>query len=112
MGLETTNEKYSEMEVREIATKKYNSSIGDNVEKAEERTQDGRKTTIENIDDNEKNNVIDETEEELIKQAAEERCGGMSVEGFRAVYEQEQGDTIQERIDNAVDTINEQYRGK
>lgn len=112
VGLETTNDKYSTREVKEIATRRYNPTIDDNIEKAEERTENGKKTTIENIDDDKTNDIIDETEEELIKKAAEERCGGMSVEGFMVVYEKEEGNTIQERIDNAVDTINEQYRGK
>lgn len=106
VGLETTNDKYSEREVREIATKKYNPTIDDNIERAEERIQGGRRTTIENIDDNEHNNTRDEIEEELIRKAVKERCDGITLEEFIEIYEQEKGDTIQERIDNTVDTIN------
>lgn len=109
VGLETTNDKYATREVREIATKRYNPTIDDNVKRAEERTKGDSETTIKNIDDNKTNNTIDKTEEQLIKKAAKERCGGISIEGFLKVYNKANGDTIQEKIDNTVDTINEQY---
>ena len=110
--LENTNEKYTPKEIREMATKRYNSGIDDNIERAKERLEYDDQTIIQNMDDNLTNNIIDETEMELIKQAAEQRCGGMSIEAFLKIYEQTQGDTIQERIDETVEEVDEQFREK
>lgn len=112
VGLENTSPKYATKAVREIATKQYNPTVDDNIEKAEERTEDGNETTIENIDDNETNDVRDKTEIKMLIKAAKEKCGGMSLEEFIEIYNKEQGDTIQEKIDNAIDTVNEQYKGR
>lgn len=111
VGLETTNDKYAIREVKEIATKKYNPTIDDNIERAEERIGESGETTINNIDDNLENNTLDEAEMELIEEAAK-RCK-MDVKDFYTMYyEEAEGDTINEKIDNAEKEVNDAFRGK
>ena len=68
-----------------------------------------KETILENIDDDPYNDIVNEDEEILIQKAAK-RCK-MSVEEFKKVYETAEGKTIEEKIDDAEETINEQFRG-
>lgn len=85
--------------------------VGDNIQRAEEELQKEKseETVLENIDDNPYNDTPNENEEILIQKAAK-RCK-MSVEGFKKVYETAEGKTVIEKIDDAEETINEQFRG-
>lgn len=85
--------------------------VGDNIQRAEEELQKEKseETVLENIDDNPYNDIPNENEEILIQKAAK-RCK-MSVEGFKKVYETAEGKTVIEKIDDAEETINEQFRG-
>lgn len=89
VGLETTNDKYSTREVRELATKRYNPTIDDNTKKAKSHIQSGDdKTIIENIDDTPQNDKIEPYEIELIKEAAQ-RCK-VTIEEFLETYQKTQ----------------------
>ena len=111
VGLKTTNDKYTTREVRELASKKHNPTIGDDVQRAKQHLESkDDKTIIENIDDTPQNDKIEPEEAKLIKEAAK-RCN-MSVESFMQEYEKQNGDTISERIENTEEEINEQFRGR
>lgn len=108
VGLKTTNDKKTTREVRELLTKQYNTDISNDIERAEERLEDGTPTQIENIDDNFDNNVIDDIEIQKIIEAA--KRNKMSVEGFLEIYQDMRGDTIEERIEKTEDEIGYQER--
>ncbi len=110
VSLETTNEKYVDRDVRDIATKKFNTEVGDDVQRAETELERKDETQIENIDNDPRNNEIDSQDMELISEAAQ-RCR-LDVEEFLKVYENSEGDSVEEKIDNAEETVNEQFRGR
>ena len=89
-----------------------NTSVNDNIERAEQRIESSKKeeTVLENIDDdlyNDKMVEVDDTEI-LIRKAAK-RCKINDIEGFKKRLEYTKGDTIQEKIDNLEEEINEEY---
>lgn len=115
VNLKNTNQKRTELEVREYAEKTKNPQVSDNIERANHILEEQEETSLENIDDN-LNNDNPETrsqyEEKRIIEAAE-RCK-MSVEGFRKVLEQERkkGEPIEESINRAEEEVNEQVIGR
>ncbi|MBO5479173.1 MAG: hypothetical protein J6A04_05710 [Clostridia bacterium] len=114
VNLKNTNQKRTELEVREYAEKTRNPQVSDNIEKADNILEEQEETTLENIDDDLNNDTPEtrrEYEDKLIKEAAE-RCK-MSEEGFREVLEQErkEGEPIEESIERAEDEVNEQVIG-
>lgn len=114
VNLKNTNQKWTELEVREYAEKRRNPGVSDNIKRADNILEEQEETSLENIDDD-LNNDIPETrseyEEKLIEEAAK-RCK-MSVEGFKKVLEQErkEGEPIEESIERAEDEVNEQVIG-
>lgn len=114
VNLKNTNQKWTELEVREYAEKRRNPGVSDNIKRADNILEEQEETSLENIDDD-LNNDIPETrseyEEKLIEEAAK-RCK-MSIEGFRKVLEQErkEGEPIEESIERAEDEVNEQVIG-
>ncbi len=109
VNLENTNQKIVQTDVQEYMEKKRNTSVSDNIERAEQRTEDGKtETVLENIDDNPYNDKIVDDTEILIRKAAK-RCKINDVEGFKQRLENTQGDTLQEKIDNLEEEINEEY---
>ena len=111
INLKNTNQKNTDLEVREYMEKTRNTTIDDNIEKANDQIEqsEDEKTTLENIDDDPYNDTVI-SEEEIMIQKAASRCK-VSVENFKEELEKTQGDTLEERIENAEKSINEQYIG-
>lgn len=114
VNLKNTNQKWTELEVREYAEKRRNPGVSDNIKRADNILEQQEETSLENIDDNINNDIPEtrsEYEEKLIEEAAK-RCK-MSIEGFRKVLEQErkEGESIEESIERAEDEVNEQVIG-
>lgn len=111
VNLENTNQKRTEREVREYMEKKRNTSVEDNIVRAEDRISynEEKETQLENIDDNPYNdNIVDESE--IIIRKAATRCK-VTVEEFKQELEKQDGNSLEEKIENAEDEINEQFRG-
>ncbi len=109
--LKDTGPKRVEKDVREYIEKKRNTSVEDNIIRAEDRIEynEDKETDLENIDDNLYNdNIVDESEL-AIRQAAK-RCK-VSVEAFKQELEKADGNTLEEKIENVEDEINDQFRG-
>lgn len=106
IGLKTTNDKKTTRELREMMTKGYNTSISDEIERAQERLEDDEPTQLENIDENLDNNVIDAIEIEMIVEAA--KRNDMDVIEFYEIYKQKRGDTIEERIQETEEEIQDE----
>lgn len=111
VNLRNTNQKNTDLEVREYMEKTRNTTVDDNIERANaeiEHSED-EETTLENIDDDPYND-IQTPEEEIMIQKAADRCK-VSVESFKEELEKATGDTLEERIESAEEEINEQYIG-
>lgn len=111
VNLRNTNQKHTDLEVREYMEKTRNTTVDDNIERANaeiEHSED-EETTLENIDDDPYND-IQTPEEEIMIQKAADRCK-VSVESFKEELEKATGDTLEERIESAEEEINEQYIG-
>ncbi len=111
VNLENTDQKRTDRDVREYMEKTRNITTNDNIERAEERisSNEYNETELENIDDNPYNDIEDSSEIQIRKAAA--RCK-ISVEKFKEELEKQYGDTLEEKIENAEDEINEQFRGR
>lgn len=114
VNLKNTNQKRTEIEVREYAEKRINPEVGDNIEKADKILDRQEKTSLENIDDdlyNDCSETREEYEEELIEEAAK-RCK-VSVEGFKKELEntRKEGEPIEDSIERTEEEINEQAIG-
>lgn len=112
VNIENTNQKTPKLEVREYMEKTKNTSIEDNIKRAKDRIEnnENKETVIENIDDNLYNDKIVEESEIQIRKAAN-RCK-ISVESFKQELEKVEGDTLEEKIENAEEQINEEFIGK
>lgn len=111
VNLDNTNQKRTDKDVREYIEKPRNTTTDDNLKRAKDRlssNEDG-KTELENIDDDLTNDVEDPSEIQIRKAAA--RCK-MRVEKFKQELEKQDGDTLEEKIENAEDEINEEFRGR
>ena len=112
VNLEHTNQKRTDLKVREYIEKKSNTTVNDNIIKAQDRIEanQNKQTTLENIDDNPYNDkIVDEAEIQIRKAA--KRCK-ISVEAFKEEIEKVTGDSLEEKIENAEENINEQYIGQ
>lgn len=111
VNLENTNQKRTELEVRKYMEKRRNTDVNDNIKRADERIEedDNKETILENIDDNPYNDKIVDNSEIQIRKAAK-RCK-ISVESFKKELEKADGDTLEQKIENAEEKINEQFRG-
>ncbi|MCI8353116.1 MAG: hypothetical protein HFJ58_06015 [Clostridia bacterium] len=109
VNLENTNQKRTNLDVREYMEKTKNTTTNDNIERAEERinSDEAHETELENIDDDPYNDVEDSYEIQIKKAAA--RCK-ISVEEFKKELNKQDGNTLEEKIEKAEDTINEQFR--
>ncbi len=115
VNLRSTNQKRTELEVREVAEKTRNPSINEEIQKAQNRLDKQEMTTLENIDDNPDNDcpkTQEEYEKALIEEAVK-RCK-ISEKGFRRILEKErkEGEPIEESIERVEDEINEQAIGR
>lgn len=112
VNLENTNQKRTELEVRQYMEKKRNTTVNDNIEKANDRIEqnDNEETVLENIDDDPYNDKIVDNSEIMIQKAAK-RCK-ISVESFKKELEKADGDTLEEKIENAEEELNEQFIGR
>lgn len=110
VNLENTNQKRTEQNVQEFMEKKRNTNVNDNIEKADDRIEqnENEETVLENIDDDHNNDKIDDSEI-LIEEAAN-RCK-ISVEAFKQEMEKVDGESLEEKIENTEEEINEQFRG-
>lgn len=111
VNLDNTNQKRTDKDVREYIEKPRNTTTDDNLKRAKDRlssNEDG-KTELENIDDDLTNDVEDPSEIQIRKAAA--RCK-MRVEKFKQELEKQDGDTLEEKIENAEEEINEEFRGR
>ncbi len=107
VSLEDTNEKSTNLKVRNYIDKTKNSTVDDNIKRANDELKDKDKTVLENIDDDPYN---DKESINILIQKAAKRCK-VSYEAFMIEYEKASGETIEEKIDDAENTLNEQYRG-
>ena len=105
--MEDTNEKSTNLKVRNYIDKTKNSTVDDNIKRANDELKDKDKTVLENIDDDPYN---DKESINILIQKAAKRCK-VSYEAFMIEYERASGETIEEKIDDAENTLNEQYRG-
>ena len=111
VNLTNTNQKRTDLDVREYAEKTRNATTDDNIKRAEDRIKNNKdeKTNLENIDDNPYNDIEDSSEIQIRKAAA--RCK-IDVEEFKKELEKKDGDTLEEKIENAEEAINEEFRGR
>lgn len=112
VNLENTNQKRTEKDVKEYIEKKRNTQVNDNIQRAEQRIENNedKETQLENIDDDPYNDkIVDESEMQIRKAA--KRCK-ISVEAFKQELEKQDGDTLEEKIENTEEEINEQFRGR
>lgn len=111
VNLQNTNQKITDKDVREYIEKKRNTSVEDNITKAEDRIEynEDKETELENIDDDPHNDKIVDEAEMLIRKAAA-RCK-MEVESFKKELEKADGEDLEEKIENTEEAINEQFRG-
>ncbi len=112
VNMENTNQKRTDQDVREYMEKTRNTTTNDNIKRAEDRINhnEDKETELENIDDNPYNDKIIDPSEIEIRKAAK-RCK-ISIEEFKQELEKQEGDTLEEKIENAEEEINEQYRGR
>lgn len=111
VNLKNTNQKNTDLEVREYMEKTRNTTVDDNIERANDQIEqsEDKETTLENIDDDPYNDTVT-SEEEIMIQKAASRCK-VSVESFKEELEKAKGETLKERIEAAEEEINEQYIG-
>lgn len=111
VNMENTNQKRTDRDVREYIEKTRNTATNDNIKRAEDRISynEDNETQLENIDDNPYNDEIIDSAEIEIRKAAK-RCK-ISVEEFKQKLETQDGDTLEEKIENAEEEINEEFRG-
>ena len=111
VNLDNTNQKRTDKDVREYIEKPRNTTTDDNLKRAKDRlssNEDG-KTQLENIDDDITNDIEDQSEIQIRKAA--KRCR-ISIEEFKQELEKQDGDTLEEKIENAEEAINEEFRGR
>lgn len=111
VNLDNTNQKRTDKDVREYIEKPRNTTTDDNLKRAKDRlssNEDG-KTQLENIDDDLTNDIEDQSEIQIRKAA--KRCR-ISIEEFKQELEKQDGDTLEEKIENAEEAINEEFRGR
>lgn len=111
VNLDNTNQKRTDKDVREYIEKPRNTTTDDNLKRAKDRlssNEDG-KTELENIDDDLTNDVEDPSEIQIRKAA--KRCR-ISIEEFKQELKKQDGDTLEEKIENAEEAINEEFRGR
>lgn len=111
VNLKNTNQKNTDLEVRQYMEKTRNVTVDDNIKRANDKIEqsDDQETTLENIDDDPYNDTVT-SEEEIMIQKAASRCK-VSIESFKEELEKANGDTLEEKIEIAEEEINEQYIG-
>lgn len=111
VNLKNTNQKNTDLDVREYMEKTRNTTVDDNIKRANDSIGQSKdeETVLENIDDNPYNDTKN-SEEEIMIQKAADRCK-VSIESFKEELEKATGDTLEERIESAEEEINEQYIG-
>lgn len=107
VNLVNTNQKNTDSKVKDYIDKRKNTTVDDNIKRANNELNNKDETELENIDDDPYNDK--KTANILIKKAAL-RCK-VSYKAFMIEFEKASGDTIEEKIFNAEETLNEQYRG-
>lgn len=107
VNLVNTNQKNTDSKVKDYIDKRKNTTVDDNIKRANNELSNKDETELENIDDDPYNDK--ETANILIKKAAL-RCK-VSYKAFMIEFEKASGNTIEEKIFNAEETLNEQYRG-
>lgn len=109
--LKDTGPKRVEKNVREYIEKKRNTSVEDNIIRAEDRIEydEDKETELENIDDNPYNDKVVDESEIIIRQAAK-RCK-VSVDSFKQQLAKADGSSLEEKIENTEEEINDQFRG-
>ena len=112
VSLKNTNQKTTKKEVQNYIEKTKNTTVANDIERAEDRIQynEDEKTTLDSIDDDLSNDKTIDDSEIIIRKAAK-RCK-ISVESFKEELEKADGDTLEEKIENAEEEINEQFIGK
>lgn len=106
VNLKDTNQKQTQLEVKQYIEKKRNPTVDDNIEKAEENIErnSDENTVLENIDDDKNNDKQTQIEK------AAKRCK-VTIEAFRKEYEKSEADSIEQKIEEAEERINEEYIG-
>lgn len=111
VNLINTNQKITDLDVREYMEKQTNTNVEDNIKRAKDRIEnnENKETVLENIDDDPYNDKLVDSSEMQIRKAAK-RCK-ISVEAFKMELEKQEGDSLEEKIENAEEQINEEFRG-
>ncbi len=111
VNLINTNQKITDLDVREYMEKQTNTNVEDNIKRAKDRIEnnENKETILENIDDDPYNDKLVDSSEMQIRKAAK-RCK-ISVEAFKMELEKQEGDSLEEKIENAEEQINEEFRG-
>ena len=107
VNLKNTNQKNTDLDVKQYLDKTKNSTVDDNIKRANEELGDKDETVLENIDDDLYNNKDDT---QILIQKAIARCK-VSKKAFMIEFEKASGKTIEEKILNTEETLNEQYIG-
>lgn len=104
-----TNEKRADKDVIEFAEKRRNTSVKDDITRAEERIEENEnnEAELENFDDNPNNDTIIDESEILIRQGA--KRAHEEVDVFRDRLKNVEGDTLEEKVDNAVEQAEEEF---
>lgn len=104
-----TNEKRADKDVIEFAEKRRNTSVKDDITRAEERIEENEnnEAELENFDDNPNNDTIIDESEILIRQGA--KRAHEEVDVFRDRLKNVEGDTLEEKVDNAVEQAEDEF---
>lgn len=111
VSAKNTNQKWTDLDVRQMMEKTRNTSVEEEIRRTDEQIEmnDDKETTLEDIDDNPYNDKSDLDYEIMIEKAAS-RCK-VSVKSFKEELEKSEGDSLEEKIQNAEEEINEQAIG-
>lgn len=111
VNLKNTNQKRTEKDVQNYLEKTKNNTVANDIERADDRIEynEDERTTLDSIDDDLSNDKTVDDSEIIIRKAAK-RCK-VSVESFKEELEKADGDTLEEKIENAEEEINEQFIG-
>lgn len=104
-----TNEKRADKDVIEFVEKRRNTSVKEDITRAEDRIgqNESKETELENFDDNPYNDKIIDESEILIRNGA--KRAHEEVDVFKRRLEKIQGDNLEEKVDNAVEEAEDEF---
>lgn len=104
-----TNEKRADKDVIEFVEKRRNTSVKEDITRAEDRIgqNESKETELENFDDNPYNDKIIDESEILIRNGA--KRAHEEVDVFKRRLEKIEGDNLEEKVDNAVEEAEDEF---